>query len=161
MENSEKGMLQVTAVSEVRQDVNTNDFKRITVKPLAGTYTDPATGEVHPIIDMNAREVSFNQYKESYLDGSMDPAYNAPIKTLIPGAIISKSVEDYSFTNLEGEVIEASSYTTAVFGDTTDVKLFESNIFAAFRRAKHQLEEDTFVSAKQNIEVDATNPIEA
>jgi len=155
MENQESSMLQVTKVSEVAVDKNGRNYKRISVKPLAGTRIDPVTGEINPVIDLTAREVSFNQYEESYLDGSKDPAYNAPVGTLIPGKIISKSVEEYSFINAEGDEVTASSYTTAVFGDDTDKELFHNNILAAFRRAGHQLPEDSFVAPEnQDIKMD-------
>jgi len=148
----EKSFLQVTKVGEVVQDKNGMNYKRLSARPLASSMVDPMTGEVHPIIDLTAREVSFNQYEENYLDGSKDPAYDAPIGTLIPGAVVSKSVEDYSFENSEGETIDASSYTTAVFGDTSDEKLFETAIFAAFRRAEHPLEGDP--RSEDNIELE-------
>lgn len=155
----EKSFLQVTKVSEVLVDKNGKNYKRISTKPLAGTMIDPTSGEVVPVIDMTAREVSFNQYEENYLDESTDPAYNAPIGSLLPGAIISKSVEDYSFTNNEGDEINASTYTTAVFGDTSDEKLFQANIFAAFRRAEHMLEGDP--QSEITVEEEASKPVEA
>jgi len=157
MKNS-KNYLQVIEVSETREDVNAKVYKRIIASALPGVIEHPVTGEMVPVIEMNARKVSFNQYEESYLDGSTDPAFNAPVGSLLPGAVVTKIVEPYSFevtnkTTGEVETITTTNYSTAVFGDTSEAELFQTAIFAAFRNNSHPLEGDPFVAKETQIEL--------
>ena len=124
------------------EDKNGKNYNRVTVRPLAGAITNPITGEVVPVVDMKARTGSFNQYEDSYLTpGQEDPAFSAKEGTLLPGAIISRSCTPYSFENKDGEMVNAESYTTIVFGDTSDEALFENNVKATFKANDHELEE--------------------
>ena len=135
-------------------DKNGKNYNRVTVRPLAGAITNPITGEVVPVIDMKARVGSFNQYEDSYLTpGQEDPAYSAKEGTLLPGTIVSRSCPHYSFENKDGETVEADSYTTIVFGDTSDEKLFEAQVRSTFKSNDHELEEEIEITEEVAEEV--------
>ena len=142
-------------------DKNGKNYNRLTVKPLAGAIVNPITGEFVPVIDMKARTGSFNQYEESYLlEGQSDLAFEAKAGTLLPGAIVTRSVPPYSFENKEGEEIHAETYTTIVFGDTTQVEVFENAVKAAFKSNGHDMEDIVIEETEQVAEI-AEQPVEA
>lgn len=144
-------------------DKNGRAYRTIKVQPLASTITDPSTGEVLPVIDMNSRPGTFNQWEDSYLIDGPDLAYNAQPGTLIPGAVVTRGVEPYSFIDKDGiEVTDKETYTTLVFGDTSDEVAWETAVKTAFRRADHQLLDDDYVAVEEQvIEKELPSEVEA
>jgi dihydroorotate dehydrogenase len=84
---------------------------------------------------MPARTSSITRYQESYLDDKMQYMYDAAVDEKIPGAIVTRKVNEYE---IDGNPV--SRYTTVVLGMTND-EGFEAEIARAFKSAGHDLNE--------------------
>ena len=108
MANSSE-LLTVVKVSEERQDKNGRNYKLITFQsPQHKEVVDVTTGEI-TLVRMPARTSSITRYEESYLDDKMQYMYDAAVGGKIPGAIVTRKVNEYE---IDGNPV--SRYTTVV-----------------------------------------------
>jgi hypothetical protein len=135
MANSSE-LLTVVKVSEQRQDKNGRNYKLVTFQsPQHKEVVDVTTGEVM-LVRMPARASSITRYEESYLDDKMHYMYDAVEGEKVPGAIVTRSVEEYEIDDRP-----VSVYTTVVLGMTNEPS-FESQVRAAFQSAGHKLDDN-------------------
>lgn len=134
MANSSE-LLTVVKLSEERQDKNGRNYKLITFQsPQHREVVDVTTGEI-TLVRVPARTSSITRYEESYLDDKMQYMYDAAVGEKIPGAIVTRKVNEYE---IDGNPV--SRYTTVVLGMTND-EGFEAEITRAFKSAGHDLNE--------------------
>ena len=134
MANSSE-LLTVVKVSEERQDKNGRNYKVITFQsPQHKEVVDQTTGEM-TLVRVPARRSSITRYEESYLDDQMQYMYDAEVGEKVPGAIITRSVNEYE---IDGRPV--STYSTVVLGMTDDPG-FEAQVRAAFKFAGHDIAE--------------------
>ena len=152
--NKMKKHLEVTAVSEITEDKNSKEYKRVTVKESPALILNPATGEMVAELVQFPKSSSLNQYKENYLPvPEKDFAFDAKVGSMIQGAIVKETVPEYSFESAEGETITTNKASVIVFGDTSDKEAFETATLRAFRNAEHQLARDSFVKEEAQIDL--------
>tara|TARA_R110001606_G_scaffold1789_4_gene6871 strand:+ start:1191 stop:1607 length:417 start_codon:yes stop_codon:yes gene_type:complete len=74
-------------------------------------------------------------------DGFNDLGYDETVGSYLMGSVVRRKVLPYALP--DGQVV--NSYKTVVLGDTTDPS-FELNIDRAFKRANHEIMEETAMS---------------
>ena len=136
--------VKITNVSEVKEDKNDVNYKTFRAKENNHIMMfDPAAGKEVSVLNPAARETGVNQWEKSYdssLKGQSDPFYDAKIGDRLAGAIVTRSCPEYGIVDEEsGEERTVDSYTTVVFGDTSDEQAFEIAILKAFKRNSHDL----------------------
>ena len=138
-------LLTVVKVSDNRQDKNGRNYKLVTFQsPQHKEVVDVTTGEVM-LVRMPARTSSITRYEESYLDDKMHYMFDAVEGEKVPGAIVTRAVEEYE---IDGRPV--SAYTTVVLGMTNDPS-FETKVRAAFKSAGHELNAEG-VATLQDVE---------
>jgi len=143
MENSKQDYLTISSVSGELLDSKDRTYKRVECAPLSSMMFNPIVGRDMPIIDPSINPVSFNQHADPFDEGKADKLYNTPVGTILPGKIVKKAVPPYSFADkVTGEMKTVEVRTLAVFGDTSDVETFKTNIIAEFNRNKYFLKSD-------------------
>jgi len=153
MANSSE-LLTVVKVSEERQDKNGRNYKVITFQsPQHKEVVDQTTGEI-TLVRVPARRSSITRYQESYLDDQMHYMYDAEMGEKVPGAIITRSVDEYE---IDGRPV--STYSTVVLGMTDD-SAFDAAIDAAFRSAGHNIAEVTNTVTERVSAVQTSIPVE-
>lgn len=136
--------------TELCTDKNGRDYKRVTLGTAAtsGTWTNPATGEVHPVL-APAKNVRTIGYKVPYLydedDSSAVPDYlwNATPGMVIEGDIIRREVVPY---DIGGEM---RNYHTCFVQGNPNSPEFETAVKVAFERSGR-----TLVSAAVRVPTD-------
>lgn len=131
-----------TAESEVKKDKNDRNYKTVTFTEVV-TMNTPFGEIIKPTNQSASRKI--NRYEKSYLNNTEELGYsefifnpNKPERGgLFQGSIERRQVSPYDITNSEG-TIEANSYTTAVFGDTSSPD-FESLVKSAFKSQGHEI----------------------
>lgn len=124
-------LLKKVAESAVKPDKNNRNYKTITLETVpAATQNIPGIGNV--AVHSPVKRTSKNVYESSYLNNQMEFGYDLPIGSFIAGDIVTRNVESYQIPDLrpgfEGHMRDVSTYSCAVFGDTTDEAAF--NILA-------------------------------
>ena len=153
MANSSE-LLTVVKVSEERQDKNGRNYKVITFQsPQHKEVVDQTTGEI-TLVRVPARRSSITRYQESYLDDQMHYMYDAEMGEKVPGAIVTRSVNEYE---IDGRPV--STYSTVVLGMTDD-SAFDAAIDAAFRSAGHNIAEVTNTVTERVSAVQTSIPVE-
>lgn len=153
MANSSE-LLTVVKVSEERQDKNGRNYKVITFQsPQHKEVVDQTTGEI-TLVRVPARRSSITRYQESYLDDQMHYMYDAEMGEKVPGAIVTRSVNEYE---IDGRPV--STYSTVVLGMTNE-SAFDAAIDAAFRSAGHDIAEVTNTVAERVSAVQTSIPVE-
>ena len=153
MANSSE-LLTVVKVSEERQDKNGRNYKVITFQsPQHKEVVDQTTGEI-TLVRVPARRSSITRYQESYLDDQMHYMYDAEMGEKVPGAIVTRSVDEYE---IDGRPV--STYSTVVLGMTDD-SAFDAAIDAAFRSAGHNIAEVTNTVTERVSAVQTSIPVE-
>jgi len=153
MANSSE-LLTVVKVSEERQDKNGRNYKLITFQsPQHREVVDQTTGEI-TLVRVPARRSSITRYQESYLDDQMHYMYDAEMGEKVPGAIVTRSVDEYE---IDGRPV--STYSTVVLGMTDD-SAFDAAIDAAFRSAGHNIAEVTNTVTERVSAVQTSIPVE-
>lgn len=153
MANSSE-LLTVVKVSEERQDKNGRNYKVITFQsPQHKEVVDQTTGEI-TLVRVPARRSSITRYQESYLDDQMHYMYDAEMGEKVPGAIVTRSVDEYE---IDGRPV--STYSTVVLGMTDDLA-FDAAIDAAFRSAGHNIAEVTNTVTERVSAVQTSIPVE-
>ena len=153
MANSSE-LLTVVKVSEERQDKNGRNYKVITFQsPQHKEVVDQTTGEI-TLVRVPARRSSITRYQESYLDDQMHYMYDAEVSEKVPGAIVTRSVDEYE---IDGRPV--STYSTVVLGMTDD-PAFNASIDAAFKSAGHDIVEVTNTVAERVSAVQTSIPVE-
>jgi hypothetical protein len=153
MANSSE-LLTVVKVSEERQDKNGRNYKLITFQsPQHKEVVDQTTGEI-TLVRVPARRSSITRYQESYLDDQMHYMYDAEVSEKVPGAIVTRSVDEYE---IDGRPV--STYSTVVLGMTDD-PAFDAAIDAAFRSAGHNIAEVTDTVTERVSAVQTSIPVE-
>jgi hypothetical protein len=155
MANSSE-LLTVVKVSEERQDKNGRNYKLITFQsPQHVEAVDQTTGEITKV-RVPSRRSSITRYQESYLDDQMHYMYDAEINEKVPGAIVTRLVDEYE---IDGRPV--SSYSTVVLGMTNDPG-FETLINSAFNSAGHAINDssDEAVSTPRVSAVQTSIPVE-
>ena len=135
-------MVEVIA-TEICTDKNGRDYKRVTLGTAAttSTWTNPATGEVHPIL-APAKTVRTIGYKVPYLydedDSSAvsDYLWNAAPGMVIEGEIIRREVVPY---DINGEM---RNYHTCFVQGNPNAADFETAVKIAFERSGRTLVAD-------------------
>lgn len=151
--------LKVTNVSEVKEDKNDVAYKTLRAKAEAFFMIhDPETNKMERVLNPAAKETAFNQWEKSYdskLNGAPDAAYEAKVGSRLAGTIVTRKVPSYEITDSDsGEVKTVDSYTTAVFGDTSEEEAFEIATLATFKRNGHEIDGEAAVNI--NLEAVAT-----
>lgn len=127
-------LLTVTKVSDLKEDKNGRQFKVVTFgSPQQREVLDVTTGELR-IVRMPARTSSISRYEESYLNDQPHYMFDAVVGELIPGEIVSASVEPYG---IDDKIV--STYTTVVLGLTGE-STFAAAITSAFKAAGHPID---------------------
>ena len=153
MANSSE-LLTVVKVSEERQDKNSRNYKVITFQsPQHKEVVDQTTGEI-TLVRVPARRSSITRYQESYLDDQMHYMYDAEMGEKVPGAIVTRSVNEYE---IDGRPV--STYSTVVLGMTNE-SAFDAAIDAAFRSAGHDIAEVTNTVTERVSAVQTSIPVE-
>lgn len=153
MANSSE-LLTVVKVSEERQDKNGRNYKVITFQsPQHKEVVDQTTGEI-TLVRVQARRSSITRYQESYLDDQMHYMYDAEMGEKVPGAIVTRSVDEYE---IDGRPV--STYSTVVLGMTNE-PAFDAAIDAAFRSAGHNIAEVTNTVTERVSAVQTSIPVE-
>jgi hypothetical protein len=133
-----------TAESEVKQDKNGKNYKRVTFTEVVIMQTP--FGPVQKPISQS-RSNTQNRFEESYLDQKVETGYADPIFNpknpsnggIFQGAIESRNVEEYEIVDTKtGEEKAVDKYTTIVFGDT-DSPTYESLVKSAFKSQGHEV----------------------
>lgn len=135
-------MVEVIA-TEICTDKNGRDYKRVTLGTAAttSTWTNPATGEIHPIL-APAKTVRTIGYKVPYLydedDSSAvcDYLWNAAPGMVIEGEIIRREVVPY---DINGEM---RNYHTCFVQGNSNAADFETAVKIAFERSGRTLVAD-------------------
>jgi hypothetical protein len=121
---------QVVEVSAMKQDKNDRNFKTLRLEGLAQSYENH--GGVNILVTNRSKQVSMNQWEESYLDGRPSPFFGSKVGDHIGVSIFQAVVEPYEITNQStGEVREVNSYTFPVIRGENPV--------TALRNAGHEL----------------------
>jgi hypothetical protein len=153
MANSSE-LLTVVKVSEERQDKNGRNYKVITFQsPQHKEVVDQTTGEI-TLVRVQARRSSITRYQESYLDDQMHYMYDAEMGEKVPGAIVTRSVDEYE---IDGRPV--STYSTVVLGMTNE-PAFDAAIDAAFKSAGHNIAEVTNTVTERVSAVQTSIPVE-
>lgn len=144
MANSSE-LLTVVKVSEERQDKNGRNYKVITFQsPQHKEVVDQTTGEI-TLVRVPARRSSITRYEESYLDDQMQYMYDAEVGEKVPGAIVTRSVNEYE---IDGRPV--STYSTVVLGMTNEPS-FDAQINAAFKSAGHDLSKESTTQVDERV----------
>jgi hypothetical protein len=151
----EQSLLTVVAVSDSRTDKNGKTYRMVTLQnPVYKTTVDPSTGEIRTILTP-ALKASHTAYDESYLDGTPEWLCSAKPGDLVEGRVEKRAVEQYEFTGRDGDQRLANSYTSVVFGDTTQAN-WEDLVKAAFERNGHKLAESVIPAKRVDITAGAS-----
>ena len=144
------------AESKVKSDKNGRAYKTCTFSKLTKREVIvPGVGKI--LVDDQARETSVNLYEERYLDNKMDYGFNTPVNTAtesyLLGDIVTRKVAPYAINSVDrttGEVTErmVDTFTTVVFGDTSDAAAFEAIIRNTFKSRGHQVASDSAIVAE-------------
>jgi|TARA_R110000851_G_scaffold36063_1_gene94388 hypothetical protein len=127
-------LLQVTAVSEVKEDKNEREYKTVTISESPKYATLP--NGVQVAIKSKLKSTSVNAYKNNYLD-EQDMLWDSVNGSYVEGSLVSRNVTPYSITSTRNNVETTRTVTSAsvpVFADATSAT-FETEVARAFKQA--------------------------
>lgn len=138
----QKKVIRKIRETEVNQDKNQRNFKSCTFSHPNQEFIDiPGVGKVQA--QVLTRETTISLWEKSYLNEKEQFGYSAPVDTYFLGGVETRFVEPYDVPDKskgnEGKFRKAQSFTTVVFGDSSNLIAYEQATRATFKARGHQI----------------------
>ena len=135
-------LLQIVSV-ETMSDKDGIEYKRITLKNGEQGFIQLPNGQYKEIKQLSRTTIinAWPAHERNGMTFRADEAHSLVEGDETPGKIVTLEVPVYEIVDtVSGDVREASRYTTAVFGDSSDVESFKAATKATFKRNGHDLD---------------------